>query len=116
MGVGLYTASIAATTIILIILAGLKPLEKWYFVSRHRREFHLIVDRGSMTVHTLEQVLGSRSDRISKFVVQQSEDLENTDDVLIALARVSDRELKMICTQLLKTQGIRRLEGVGTSL
>ena len=36
IGGGLYVAAISATVIILFILAGLKPLEKWYFESRQR--------------------------------------------------------------------------------
>src|SRR5450830_1583251 len=55
VGGGLYTAAIASTVIILIILAGIKPIEKWYFESRQHRELRLIVDRGALTVHHLEK-------------------------------------------------------------
>lgn len=106
VGGGLYTAAVAATVIILIILAGIKPLEKWYFVTRQRRELRLVVERGSLSVHTLEQALGPASARISKFVVQQNEDMSETDEVLIAFARMSDREFEAVREQLQKIKGV----------
>ena len=113
VGGGLYVAAVAATVIILIILAGIKPLEKWYFESRQSRELHLVVDRGAMTVHTLELVLGAGSARINKFVVQQNEDTSDADNVLIVLGRISDREFEAICEQFRKTKGVRTLEDGG---
>lgn len=53
VGGGLYTASIAATIIILIILAGIKPIEKRFITVKQRRQLSLLVERGSMTFHTL---------------------------------------------------------------
>lgn len=43
VGGGLYVAAISATIIILIILAGIKPLERRYFTVRQRRQLALTV-------------------------------------------------------------------------
>ena len=50
VGGGLYTASIAATIIILIILAGIKPLERRFITVKQRRQLTMIVERGTHDV------------------------------------------------------------------
>ncbi|MFL6702978.1 MAG: MgtC/SapB family protein, partial [Paraburkholderia graminis] len=47
VGGGLYTASIAATVIILIILAGIKPLERRFITVKQRRQVTMLVERGT---------------------------------------------------------------------
>ncbi|WP_410209994.1 MgtC/SapB family protein [Aquirhabdus sp.] len=110
IGGGLYVAAISATVIILFILAGLKPLEKWYFESRQRHKLHLIVDEGSMTIHALELALGLGSSRIKKFVVRQGENEPDTDEVLISFARISAREFSSVRLQIERIKGVRRIE------
>ena len=109
VGGGLYLAAIDATVIILIILAGIKPLEKWYFVSRQRRELLLTAERGSMTVQVLEQSLGSWSNRVSKFVVQHNESISDVDEIQIACSRMSDREFEALRERLAAIKGVRTL-------
>jgi putative Mg2+ transporter-C (MgtC) family protein len=64
VGGGMYTASIAATIIILIILAGIKPLERRFITVRQRRQMTLLVERGSLTFHSLHDALGAASPRV----------------------------------------------------
>ncbi|KMY84978.1 Mg(2+) transport ATPase protein C [Candidatus Paraburkholderia calva] len=68
VGGGLYTASIASTVIILIILAGIKPLERRFISVKLRRELTILVDRGSLTFHALHEALGPSSVRVKQFV------------------------------------------------
>jgi putative Mg2+ transporter-C (MgtC) family protein len=109
VGGGLYTAAVAATIIILIILAGIKPIEKWYFESRQQRELRLIVDRGALTVHALELTLGAVSGKIKKFIVQQNENISDTDEVLIAFSRISEIEFARVSDQILRIKGVRKI-------
>src|SRR5690606_12317716 len=74
VGGGMYVASIGATVIILIILAGIKPLERRYIAVRQQRHLKLLARRGSLSFETVHQALGPGSVRIKQFVVQQSED------------------------------------------
>lgn len=46
VGGGMYTAAIAATAIVLLILAGLKPLERRYFAGRRNCGVRLMAVRG----------------------------------------------------------------------
>ncbi|GAB7538569.1 MgtC/SapB family protein [Burkholderia sp. 22PA0099] len=107
VGGGLYVAAIAATVIVLVILAGIKPLEKRYITVRQRRHMALLVERGSLTFSTLHAALGTDSARVKQFIVQQSEEQPECDDVTISLARVSSLEYERIATQLRKLPGVQ---------
>ncbi|SEJ86809.1 MgtC/SapB family protein [Paraburkholderia diazotrophica] len=100
VGGGLYTASIAATIIVLIILAGVQPIEKRFITVKQRCQLMLVVERGSMTFHSLHEALGPASPRVKHFVMQQSDDDPQFDEVVITLSRVSMTEYTAICEQL----------------
>jgi putative Mg2+ transporter-C (MgtC) family protein len=66
VGGGMYTAALGATIIILIILAGVKPLERRFISVKQQRNITLLVERGSVcsTVCTppwVREVSGSNS-------------------------------------------------------
>jgi putative Mg2+ transporter-C (MgtC) family protein len=111
VGGGLYTASIAATVIILIILAGIKPLERRFITAKQRRQLTMIVERGTLTFHSLHDELGTASPRVKQFVMQQSDDSAECDEVIITLHRVSNAEYESICARLRQLQGVREFRG-----
>jgi putative Mg2+ transporter-C (MgtC) family protein len=113
VGGGLYTASIAATIIILIILAGIKPIEKRFITVKQRRQLSLLVERGSMTFHTLHEALDPASPRVKQFVMQQSDDDAQMDEVTITLHRVSSTEYAAICGHLRALQGVKEFRDNG---
>jgi putative Mg2+ transporter-C (MgtC) family protein len=112
-GGGLYLAAGSATVIILIILAGIKPLERWYFSSRQKREVMITAERGRLTLHVLEKELGPVTSRISTFIVQQQEEGSNKDDVLIAFSRMSESEFHALLDKLQRIPGVLKLEAKG---
>ncbi|WP_250535671.1 MgtC/SapB family protein [Caballeronia sp. AZ10_KS36] len=114
VGGGLYTASIAATAIILIILAGLKPLERRFISVRQRRQLTMLVDRGSLSFHALHEALGPGSVRVKQFVVQQSEESPDSDEVQVELSRVSEQEYRSICARLRQLEVVREFREDGT--
>jgi putative Mg2+ transporter-C (MgtC) family protein len=113
VGGGLYTASIAATVIILIILAGIKPLERRFISVKQRRQLTLLVDRGTLNFHALHEALGPGSVRVKQFVVQQSDDSADLDEVQISLSRVSSNEYEAICTRLRALETVREFRENG---
>ena len=112
VGAGLDTAAIAATIIILAILAGLKPIERRYISARLRRRVTLRVERGSLTLDSLRAVLGRSNGRVKQFIVQQSEEEPECDDVVIGFARVPADEFAGICDRLRHSRGVRALSDV----
>jgi putative Mg2+ transporter-C (MgtC) family protein len=109
VGGGLYTASIAATVIILIILAGIKPLERRFITFRQRRRISLLVARGALTFDSLHAALGTSSARVKQFVVQQSDDSSELDEVMIVLGRVSSTEYEAVCAALRRLSGVKEI-------
>jgi putative Mg2+ transporter-C (MgtC) family protein len=114
VGGGLYTASIAATLIILVILAGIKPIERRFITVKQRRQMTLVVERGTLTFHSLHNVLGPSSARVKQFVVQQSDDSPELDEVMIMFSRVSPQEYTAICEQLRQCSGVKAFRDNGT--
>ncbi|SAK61003.1 MgtC/SapB transporter [Caballeronia pedi] len=107
VGGGLYTASIAATAIILVILAGIKPLERRFISVKQRRQLTMLVERGSLSFHALHEALGPGSVRVKQFVVQQSDDSPELDEVRVELSRASAMEYQAICERLRQLDVVR---------
>jgi putative Mg2+ transporter-C (MgtC) family protein len=107
VGGGMYTAAIGATGIMLIILAGVKPLERRFIAVKQERNIHLLAERGSVSLDSVHNALGAGSVRVKQFIVQQSEDDPDLDSVQIGLSRATDTEFAMIRTRLAAMSGVR---------
>jgi putative Mg2+ transporter-C (MgtC) family protein len=107
VGGGLYTAAIAATLIILIILAGLKPLERRYISAKQRKRVTMVVARGSFTFGSLHETLGSSSERVDQFIVQQTGNGDDFDEIVMTFSRVSQMEYEDICRRLRSVRGVK---------
>jgi putative Mg2+ transporter-C (MgtC) family protein len=107
VGGGMYTAAFGATIIILIILAGVKPLERRFISVKQQRSIQLLAERGSVSLDSLHRALGTGSIRVKQFIVQQAEDDPELDDVQIALSRASSTEFTAICARLESMAGVR---------
>ena len=104
-GAGLYTAAIVATVIILVILAGLKPLEERYRASRTNLELRIKARRGDFSLALLERALGGRASRVKQVVVRAAED-DGEDDVTLMLTRVSAADTADIIHKLEAIDGL----------
>ena len=91
VGGGLYIEAITATIIILVILAGIKPLEKWYQRRSQTLHMRLRVARGKMSLNTLNKTLGFRANRISRFTCAPNAD-SKFDEVNVTIKRLSADE------------------------
>jgi putative Mg2+ transporter-C (MgtC) family protein len=98
-GAGLYIEAAAATFIILIILAGIKPLEAWYQKGRQTHEIQMRVDSGKMSMDRLNAVLGFRAQRIARYVSAPSAD-PKYDEISIIITRLSSSDAAEIIRQL----------------
>jgi len=85
VGGGLYLAALMTTVIILLILAGIKPLEERFRGRRGPVELRLQAEHGVMSLGYLEQTLGWRAARVKQLVVTASE-LAGTDEVTMTLS------------------------------
>jgi putative Mg2+ transporter-C (MgtC) family protein len=99
VGGGLYIEAVAATFIILVILAGIKPLEEHFQKRSQSHEIRLKADRGQMSVDVLNETLGYRARRITRYVSLPAED-QAFDDISIVVTRLSSVDVDDIMRQL----------------
>jgi putative Mg2+ transporter-C (MgtC) family protein len=99
VGGGLYIEAVAATIIILVILAGIKPLEQRYQRRYQTHEIRVRCEHGQLSFDTLHETLGYRASRITRYVASPTDD-PALDEVALSVSRLSEREISEIVHQL----------------
>jgi putative Mg2+ transporter-C (MgtC) family protein len=112
VGGGLYVEAVAATIVIMVILAGIKPLEE-HFQQRHKiHELRLETEPGRLSLAALEAALGYRARRITRYVAQPSE-TEGQESISITLTRLSPGEVSEIEKDLAALPGVVKVDRPG---
>jgi len=106
VGGGLYTPAVAATIVILIILAGIKPLERRFIGSKQRRELLIEAKRGTLSLDKLHEALGAGSARVKQFILQQKRTNSQMDEISIMLSRVTPVQYAAIRKRLEAVPGV----------
>ena len=107
VGGGLYFAAGLSTTIILAILAGVKPLEEAY---RHRNQTcRLVIEtaRGTLTPEILKDVLKVRNGQIKRFLARARD--ADVDDLTVVLARVSSNDIASFIAKINTISGVTKV-------
>ncbi len=112
-GSGLYVAAIACTVIILIVLAGMKPIEERYRNRIQTRTLVVLAERDRFTLDTLKEVAGPNARRIQQFVLKQT-GTEEVDEAEVAFVRLPDVAVRKIAASIKALPGIRQVEGPDT--
>jgi putative Mg2+ transporter-C (MgtC) family protein len=99
IGGGLYVEAVAATAIILLILAGIKPLESYFQRGQKQFGIRLRSESGTLSVQALDAALGYRSKRITRYVASPSED-HGVEDVHLTLKRITPQDIEEIMALL----------------
>ncbi len=105
VGCGLYVPAVAGTIIVLLILAGLKPIEERFKGRRHSAEISLSAPRGLMSVALLEDALGRHARSVTQLIVKPGEAI-GRDDVSITLGRAEPRAVDDAVAALTKAPGL----------
>jgi putative Mg2+ transporter-C (MgtC) family protein len=108
VGGGLYLAASASTVIILIILAGIKPLEEAYRSRNQSCQLRVEVDNGSLTPDVLRETLQLRTGQVKRFLVERR-NLEGADELLILLSKVSSQDIAGYPEKLKELDGVRNV-------
>ena len=108
VGGGLYLAASASTVIILIILAGIKPLEDAYRSRIQSCQLRVEVESGCLTPELLREALGLRAGQIKRFLVE-SRNPQGTDDLVILLSKVSSHDIATFPEKLKELDGVREV-------
>ena len=109
VGSGLHVAAVACTAIILIVLAGLKPIEERYRNRIQTRTLVVMAERDRFTLDTLKDVAGPNARRIQQFVLKQT-GTEDVDEAEVAFTRLPEAALRQIADRIKGLPGIRQVE------
>ncbi len=112
VGGGLYVLAVASTIIILIILAGIKPLEKRFIADRQRRQVSIRARRDSLTMNSAHMALGAAAGRVQRFILRQASDTGDVDEVTILFSRVTPVQFAGVCQRLQEIPGVTELKKV----
>ena len=94
--------------IILIILAGIKPLEEAYRSRNQSCLLKIEVDNGSLTPELLRSTLELRVGQVKRFLVE-SRNQGGTDDLVILLSKVSSQDIATYPEKLKELDGVREV-------
>ncbi len=108
-GSGLYVAAMVSTGIILVVLAGLKPIEERYRRRIQTRTIVVTAERDRFTLDTLKEAAGPNARRIQQFVLKQSGG-EEMDEAEVAFARVPEAALHEMVAKIRAMPGIRQAQ------
>ena len=111
IGGGLYVAGIAATAIMLIILAGVKPIEEKYRERNQTFELAILADHGGLSLDVLRSTLGERTRRVKQFIVHSSE-VADKDEVTIVMSRVTSKDVSAIAEEFRALACVREVSEV----
>jgi putative Mg2+ transporter-C (MgtC) family protein len=111
VGGGLYVEAVAATIVILVILAGIKPVEKWYQLRSQTLNVRLRVEKGKLSLAIINDALGFAPDRISRFVCTPLPD-QAFDEVTVTIKRLSAEGMEDTIRKLGSLPGVREASKV----
>jgi len=105
VGGGLYLAAMVATVIILVILAGIKPLEEWLQRRSHTHEITIRAGAGQLSIDAINAALGYHARRITRYVATR--DGQDGEEIRITLARVPPSLAADLLARLRALPGVR---------
>ncbi len=115
IGGGLYFAGIATTVVMLVILAGLKPLEQMYRARNQSCNLHIKAEHGQLTPDLLKKTLHIRNNQLKRFLVRQT-GKRGVDELDVSLARVSAEDMRHFARKLEALAMVRTVKTEKASL
>jgi putative Mg2+ transporter-C (MgtC) family protein len=112
VGSGLFVAALAGTVIVLVVLAGIKPLEERYRRSNQARRLSLLTRRGEFSIDLLRDAAGPFARRVQQFVMQAS-GTDDIDQVEITFSRMSESVFQDIVHKLEALPSVTAVEASG---
>jgi putative Mg2+ transporter-C (MgtC) family protein len=99
VGGGLYVPAVAATVLVVGILAGVKPIEERWRDRMQSCEIHLTVKAGSLAIDAVPDLTGERASRIRQFVVRPGDE-PGLEDITITFARLPRAQVEAVARRL----------------
>jgi putative Mg2+ transporter-C (MgtC) family protein len=109
VGGGLYFAAISATVLILVILAGIKPLERRLFPKRRAPRISLTVDRRETSLVAVMTEVEAAGLRVLQIVTER-EDEPHRDRIQLFLPRTPEPALIALVDRLRAIPGVHKID------
>jgi putative Mg2+ transporter-C (MgtC) family protein len=109
VGGGLYFAAGASTVVIIVILAGIKPLEEAYRARNQSCRLWIEAANGSLTPDILKQTLKIRVAQIKRFLATPNDGRE---EISVFISKVSSHDIKSFVEKLTELDGISSVKVV----
>ena len=107
IGAGLYIAGLSTTLIVLVILAGIKPLEDQMRDRTQTRRVVITARREAVSMALLHDVLGGRAARVRQFVLRQGTGEEH-DTIEVTFTRLTREATEDVVKGCARTQALSR--------
>ena len=107
VGGGLYAAAIATTTLMLLILAGIKPVEKALFKNRRTRYIKIIVGQET-TLMEVREAINATKINIKQIIIRDT-DTEMEHEVELVLDKTNPKKLLPLAEALRNLKGVREV-------
>jgi putative Mg2+ transporter-C (MgtC) family protein len=110
VGGGLYVAAATTTGLIVLILAGIKPMERRLFRARRRQTplLILIIDRRETSLFAIEAVLEAANLPLQRMLIQHGKDPDE-DRLQITVDRTRKTNVLSVTEQLRRIPGVREI-------
>src|SRR3954447_24249185 len=108
VGGGLYFAAGVSTGVIIVILAGVKPLEEVYRARNQSCRLLVEAEQGRLTPGLVKKSLAVRNAQIKRFIVRPK-DAGSIDSITLILARVSSNDVDTIIAKLKNIDGVNQV-------
>jgi putative Mg2+ transporter-C (MgtC) family protein len=108
VGGGLYFAAGVSTGVIIVILAGVKPLEEVYRARNQSCRLLVEAEQGRLTPGLVKKSLAVRNAQIKRFIVRPK-DAGSIDNITLILARVSSNDVDTIIAKLKNIDGVNQV-------
>ncbi|MFZ0944526.1 MAG: MgtC/SapB family protein [Syntrophobacteraceae bacterium] len=105
VGGGLYVAATCATGVVLIILVGIKPIERRLFAGRRRQRITLLVDHNKISLQSIEAAIEQVDLHMLNIVVQPS-DMIGNERVLVTVSRAKKENIIQLIEKLREISGV----------
>ena len=105
VGGGLYVAATCATGVVLIILVGVKPIEKRLFTDRRSQNITLLVDRKKVSLQTIESSIEQVELQMLHILIQPS-DMTGKERLQITLGRAKNEKIVGLIEKLREAPGL----------
>ena len=105
-GGGMYVAAAGSTAIILVILIGLKPLERRFWSPRGGNEFVLVVDRDVASLAVVQSELTSAGMAIRTVAIEPG-DRGDEDEISVGVQAGVPEQMLATLDRLRSTKGVR---------